>query len=185
MAKGGSKSASTTAPVNEDKRVAVQDGTGISGSNNTLTTNYDVISNDTDVVKAIAQLGTDAIQRTGEAVVQLNGRSQDAYTAAWDTTVRVGADLTDRLIDQIGRSQAGITDQFGLAANSWDRTVDSSTSLLSKVVDGVGKSLELSGRAIDSFQPTENKMQDTSLKLGMIVAAGVAATILLSRTGAK
>lgn len=136
---GGSKSESRsdTTTTNQDQRVAVQDGVGLSGSSGNT-----VNVNSTDAVKAIAQLGADTIAKTGEAVVQLNQTSTAANVTAWDKTVTTSAALVDKLID-------------------------ASTSL--------GTS------AIDKFQPAENKASDTSLKLGMIAAAGVAATLLLSR----
>lgn len=66
------------------------------------------------------------------------------------------------------------------AANltAWDKTVSTSAALVDKLIDA---STTLGTSAIDKFQPAENKAQDTSLKLGMIAAAGVAATLLLSK----
>lgn len=133
----GSKSNSSTDTKNIDQRVAVQDGVGLSGSNNNT-----INVNSSDAVKAIAQLGTEAIAKTGAAVVELNQASLDANVTAWDKTVTAGAALVDKLIDA---------------------------------------STTLGTSAIDKFQPAENKAQDTSLKLGMIAAAGVAATLLLSK----
>lgn len=133
---GGSSSSSTASTTNNtDNRLAVQDGVGVSGSSG-------VTINSTDAVKAIAQLGTDTIKNTGEAVVQLNQSSVAANAVAWDKTVTAGAALVDKLIDA---------------------------------------STTLGTTAIDKFQPAENKASDTSLKLGMIAAAGVAATIILGR----
>ncbi len=138
---GGSSSTSNTTTTNMDNRTAVQDGIGLSSSNGNS-----VSYNSTDAVKAIAQMGADAIARTGEAVVQLNQTSTAANITSWDKTVATSAALVDKLIE-------------------------SST-----------KSYAVAEKAIDRFQPAENKTNDTSLKLGMIAAAGVAATILLSKT---
>lgn len=134
-----SKSATSSASSDDDtdNRNAVQDGVALSGSSGNAVT-----YNSTDAVKAISLLGTEAIQRTGAAVVDLNKDSMQANAAAWDRTVTVGAGLVDKLID-------------------------ASTSLGSA--------------AITNYQPAENKAQDTSLKLGMIAAAGVAAMILLRK----
>ena len=134
---GGSRSSSSSSSNQEDNRNVVDSGTAISGSSGTFQINS------SDAVKAIAQMGTDTIAKTGEAVVQLNQSSMAANATAWDKTVTAGAALVDKLID----ASAGV-------ANT----------------------------AIDRYQPAENKAQDTSLKLGMIAAAGVAATLLLSRT---
>lgn len=142
LRKGGdSTSQSSSDTMNQDQRVAVQDGIGLSGSSGNV-----INMNSSDAVKAIAQLGTDAIAKSGEAIVQLNQSSQAANAAAWDATLTKGAALVDKLID-------------------------SSTSL--------------GTAAIDKFQPAENKAQDTSLKLGMIAAAVVAANILLTNMGGK
>lgn len=133
---GGSSSSTTT--ENQDNRVAVQDGLGVSSSNSNV-----VHYNSTDAVNAIAQLGAETIAKTGEAIVNLSKDTTAANVTAWDKTVQAGALLVDKLIDQ----------STGLAKT-----------------------------AIDKYQPAENKAQDTSLKLGMIAAAAVAATILLSKT---
>ena len=137
---GGGGSSSSTTTENHDNRVAVQDGLGVSSSNSNVVT-YN--ANSPDAVKAIAQMGADTIAKTGEAIVQLGKDATAANVTAWDSTVKAGAALVDKLIDQ----------STGLAKT-----------------------------AIDKYQPSENKVQDTSLKLGMIAAAGVAATILLSKT---
>ncbi len=135
--KSSSSSASNTTTNNTDNRTAVQDGLALAGSSGNV-----VNFNSSDAVKAIAQLGTEAIAKTGAAVVELNQSSIDANVTAWDKTVTAGAALVDKLIDA---------------------------------------STTLGTSAIDKFQPAENKAQDTSLKLGMIAAAGVAATLLLSK----
>ncbi len=141
LRKGGSSSSSETTTTNQDNRVAVQDGVGVSGSDGNI-----VEYNSTDAIQAIAQLGAEVIAQTGEAVVQLNKDTTAAQVTSWDATVAAGAHLVDKLID------------------------------------GATKSYTVAEKAIDSFQPAENKTQDTSLKLGMIAAAGIAATILLSKT---
>lgn len=138
LRKGGSNSESKTETQNQDNRVAVQDGVGVSSS-----TGNTVSYNDTDAVKAIAQMGAEAIAKTGAAVVELSQSTTAANSTSWDKTLQASAALVDKLID---------------------------------------RSTGLAQTAMDSYQPSENKTQDTSLKLGMIAAAGVAATILLSKT---
>lgn len=63
-------------------------------------------------------------------------------------------------------------------ATSWDNTVNAGAKLIDKLID---KSTTTAEAAINSFQPAENKSNDTSLKLGMIAAAGVAAVVILGR----
>lgn len=60
----------------------------------------------------------------------------------------------------------------------FDRTVSGSVALVDKLIDA---SSSLGQAAMTTFQPAENKAQDTSLKLGMIAAAAVAATLLLRK----
>lgn len=107
MGGGGSRSASSV--NNEDKRVAAQGGAGVSGDQNSV---YSV-SNDTDVVKAIAQLGTDAIQQTGAAIVNLNENNAKLQSEAWTQTLTTGEKLVSKLAD-------GLSGDFALANKSID-----------------------------------------------------------------
>lgn len=138
---GKSSSDSSTKSTNTDQRVAVQDGLGLSGSNNN-TLSY----NSSDAVKAIAQMGADTIAKTGEAVVQLNRDASAANVTAWDTTVKASAGLVDKLIDRsAGIAQAAIT----------------------------------------NYQPTQNKAKDSTQKIALYAAAGVAAAVLIARISSK
>lgn len=141
---GGSSSASRsdTTTNNTDNRMAVQDGAGLTNSSGNS-----VQVNSTDAVKAISNMGADALKTIGGSIVELNKDSVAANVTAWDTTVKTSADLVDKLIDN------------------------------------VSKGYDVANTAISSFQPSENKASDTSLKLGMIAAAAVAATILLGKMG--
>jgi hypothetical protein len=134
---GSSSSKSDTTTHNTDQRVAVQDGIGLSGSSGNT-----VNLNSTDAVKAIAQMGADAIRSTGEAVVQLNETSTQVNALTWDKTLNASAGLIDKLIDSA-------TASYGIAE-----------------------------KAIDQYQPSDNKAID-STKLAMLAAAGVAAVFLL------
>ena len=150
----GSKSNSATSTNQEDNRVTAG-AIGLSGSS-VGSLNY----NDPDVVKAIASMGADTIARTGAAVVQLSQAGMDSNVEAWDATVNAGARLVDRLID-------ASTEQIKAGHKSVEQIAE--------------KGFGISQAAISNFQPAENKASDTSLKLGMIAAAGVAATLLLSK----
>lgn len=85
-------------------------------------------------------------------------------------------------VDGIAKTGAAVVElnQASLDANvtAWDRTVTTGAALVDKLIDA---STTLGSAAITNFQPAENKASDTSLKLGMIAAAGVAATLLLSK----
>lgn len=137
MGGDGGDSTSKTETINTDNRTAVQDGVALAGSSNN-SVNY----NSTDAVKAVAQLGTDAIARTGAAVVELNQTSVAANATAWDKTVTQGAALVDKLIDA---------------------------------------STTLGSQAISSYQPADKTDSDNAVKLGMVAAAAIAATLLLRK----
>lgn len=102
------KGAETTTE-NEDRRVAVQDGVGVSGDSNT------VVYNSPDAVKAIAQAGADVIKSSGGAVVELARIGAEANTDAWNTTITEGAALVDKLIDKVGEGftlSQNVVDKF-------------------------------------------------------------------------
>lgn len=174
----GSKSSSTNSADTtifstvEDARVTA--GTvGLSqSSGNTLQVNS------SDAVQAMASMGAETIARAGEAVVQLNQSSQAANVTAWDTTVTRGAELVDRLIDATNKQNTS-------SRKTTEKLIDATTKQLEfgqKSADQIAeKGAALGQAAISSFQPTDNKAQDTSLKLGMIAAAAVAATLLLRK----
>lgn len=147
---GNSSSTSETKTTNIDKRVAVSDGVGLSGDSNSITYNSSSYSsnNDPDVVKALAQAGSDILKSSGAAVVDLNKNAMNANVNLYDKTLTAGVTLVDKLIDKVG-------DGFSLGE-----------------------------KAIDSFQPSENKQTD-ALKYGLIAAAVVAGAVLLKREEKK
>lgn len=95
---GGGDSSSTTGATttttNTDKRVAVQDGIGVTGDGNSVS------YNSTDAVKAIAGMGVDAIRETGGAVVDLYENAGERTSDMWNKTLMEGARLVDKLIDK-------------------------------------------------------------------------------------
>lgn len=115
---GRSTSSSDTTSTNTDQRVAVQDGIGLSGSSGNT-----VHMNDPDVVKAIAQLSTEAIASTGAAVVELNQASLDANVSSWDKTVTAGAALVDKLIDASTSLGTSAIDKFQPGENKERETI--------------------------------------------------------------
>lgn len=114
----------------------------------------------------------DGVGISGSSGNVTNVNSTDAVAAI----SKLGADT----ISNIGGAVVDLNkDSVQANAAAWDRTVTVGASLVDKLIDA---STSLGSSAITSFQPAENKANDTSLKLGMIAAAGVAATLLLSRT---
>ncbi len=111
----------------------------------------------TDGIKTIAGFGDDALRRMGESATSL-------YATAGSNAVRSFDLATQRSTD------------------AWTATVEKSTGLIDSLLKGASNTVnaarDISQQAITSFQPAENKAQDTSLKLGMIAAAGVAVLMI-------
>lgn len=148
--------------TNRDGRNAVQDGVGVSGDGNTVSSTsswsssysdrssrYFVDnSNSTDAVRAIASAGADVINRAGGAVVDLNKDSIAANSANFDAVVDLGASAIDRLIDA------------------------------SVETTRVGNAL--AGEAVSAFKPVEGANADV-VKYGLVAAAAVAAAVILNK----
>lgn len=127
---------------------------------------------------------TDARVSAGElGLSQSDGNSINVNdTDAVKAIASMGADTiarTGEAVVQLGT--------VGMDANlkAWDSTVQAGALLVDKLIDASTEQLKAGQQAtqsaISNFQPTENKQADTSLKLGMIAAAVVAATLLLSK----
>lgn len=137
------------------------------GGGGTSNSDASTTTNNTDQRNAVQ----DGIALSGSSGNNVSYNSTDAVKAI----AQMGADTIARTGEAVVQLNATST-----AANvtAWDATVKASAGLVDKLIDA---STSLGTAAIDKFQPAENKASDTSLKLGMIAAAGVAATILLGR----
>lgn len=101
----------------------------------------------------------------------LNVNSTDAVQAIASMGAETIAKTGEAVVQLSQSSQAA-----NLAA--WDLTVNRGADLVDKLIDA---STSIGTAAVTNFQPAENKAQDTGLKLGMIAAAAVAATVLLRK----
>ncbi|MDT7522034.1 hypothetical protein RAE21_06360 [Rhodoferax sp. TBRC 17198] len=135
-------------------------GGGSSSENKTETTNIDS--------RMAVQDGAGLSNSSGNTV---NVNSTDAV----QTVANMGADTLKNIGGAIVELNKTTT---ATQATSWDNTVNAGAKLIDKLID---KSTTTAEAAINSFQPAENKANDTSLKLGMIAAAGVAAVVILGR----
>lgn len=161
---GLSQSNGNTFNVNDPETALALLDASSDGSRAMLDRSSDVsramLGRSSDAIKAMANMGTDVVRRSGESVVDLTRAGMDSNFRAWDSTVSAGAALVDKLID-------ASTEQIKAGHRATEQIAE--------------KGFGISQAAISNFQPTENKAQDTSLKLGMIAAAGVAATLLLAK----
>lgn len=112
--------------------------------------------------------------------VGLSGSSNNSVSVNSSDAIKAIAAMG---ADTIAKSGAAVVElnQASLDANvtAWDKTVTAGAALVDKLIDA---SSGIANSAIDKYQPAENKAQETSLKLGMIAAAAVAATMLLNKT---
>lgn len=117
--------------------------------------------------------------RVTAGTVGLSGSNGNAINVNDTDAVKAIAGMGAETIAATGEAVVQLA-QSGMDNNlkAWDSTIQAGAGLVDKLIDA---STTLSSAAIQNFQPTENKAQDTSLKLGMIAAAGVAATLLLAK----
>lgn len=157
------------------------------------------------VINAIDPGAVQFAQRTAELNASLLGRVAEsgndsarllgsmALSTARGLGESAGADA--RSLGTFALSTAGnlggqVTDLYRTAgqntATSWAATIGASERLTNRLLDAAQNTTATAGgvarAAISSFQPSENKAQDTALKLGMIAAA-MAALFFLMRKG--
>ena len=145
---------------------------------------YSYASDDSNrSVTNVTNTGTDpGVVRLAELQAQFMGAAAGQQTDAVKTIAAMGA-------DGIRRMGESVTDLYGQAgsntAQAWSHTLDASQALMAKVLDQAGSTSSAAGRlaevAISSYQPAENKQADTSLRLGMLAAAAVAALVLVPK----
>lgn len=117
----------------------------------------------------------------GAGLSNSNGNSVEVNST---DAVKAIANMGAEVLKTVGGSVVDLNkDSVAANVTAWDTTVKTSAALVDKLIDNASKSYDVATTAISSFQPAENKANDTSLKLGMIAAAAVAATILLSKMG--
>lgn len=123
---GKSSTSNQSNPVtnNNDKRLAVSDGAGITGDGSSITQIDN--SNSSDAVIAMTNAGADIIKSSGGAVVELAKFQGEQNTDAWNTTLTTSAKLVDKLIDKASE---------GFALSS--KVVDSFQPTENKNVDAI------------------------------------------------
>lgn len=143
---------------------------GGGGGGGQTSSRNDTATNNTDQRVAVQ----DGIGLSGSSNNVVEYNSTDAVKAI----AQLGADT----IKATGEAVVQLN-QTSTAANvtTWDKTLTTSAALVDKLIDSASASYGIAEKAIDRYQPAENKAQDTSLKLGMIAAAGVAAVVLLGK----
>lgn len=148
---------------NVDRRAALQDAVFVGDGSSANVTMYsadaavlETLANAIpDSVKALMSGGATLLRDASAAIVDLNKDSIAANSKAWDQTLETGSAMVDRLIDSMAEG-------FGLAKAS------------------ITAGNTLAAKAVDSFQPTDNKAADVG-KYAVIAVAIVAAAVLWDR----
>ena len=117
---------------------------------------------------------------------QFNAELLGAVSGQQTDAVRALAGFGAEGLRTMGQS---VTDLYGRAgsntAQAWGATLNASEKLLGRVLDASDRTTDaaraVASTAIATYQPAENKAQDTALKLGVIVAAGVALVFLMRK----
>jgi len=190
--KGGSNTTqSNPTTTNTDRRLAVQDGLGVTGDGNDLSSRTTTTVNDYSqradaaVLSKMAAMQGDAVKALANAGVETAAMQGDAVKAL----ANAGADMVRRSQDAIVDLTATST-----AANraSWDSTVSHGAALIDKLIDQSTATLDaakdfartgnqLAETAVKAYMPTENKNSD-SLKWGLMAAAAMVAAVLMGKT---
>ena len=145
---------------------------------------YSYASDDSNrSVTNVTNSGTDpGLVRLAELQAEFMGAAAGQQSDAVKTIAQLGT-------EGIRRMGESVTDLYGQAgsntAQAWSHTLDASQALMARVLDQAGSTSSAAGRlaevAIGSYQPSENKQADTSLRLGMLAAAAVAALVLVPK----
>ncbi len=111
-----------------------------------------------------------------ESGVAISGSSGSINVNSPDA-VKAVAQLGTDTIKTIGGAVVDLN-QASIDANlsAWDKTVTAGAALVDKLID---KSTSVADKAIASYQPNENRREETLQTLGIAAAAAVAAYVLL------
>lgn len=151
MGSSSTKNESNPSTTNIDKRLAVQNGNGVSGDNSSIVDN----SNSDEAIKYIAQQGSDTVQALADAGAKIIKNSGGA------------------VIELAKFQGANNTESFNTLVTQGGRLID-------KLLDKASESYGLANRVVDSFTPTDSKNADNTKYL-YIAGAIVAGAVLLQK----
>lgn len=152
---GGSESSSTQATTNIDRRLAVQDGIGISGDSNALSLTTYTTTNvlDGGAIKAAFDFSkatsTDAL-RTTENTFSRALDSIDASNATLGQGYELLLGAADKLFDRgeslIGQTQQAVADAYVRAQDTAKGTIDNRTIIVLAVAGAAAAIIATRGR---------------------------------------
>lgn len=140
---GGGDSESTQATNITDKRVAVQDGIGVSGDRNALT--FQTVNNITD--GGMVSRGLDTVDRTNKRAFDSIDLSTATLAGGYDKLLDTAANLWDRQEAIIGQSTQQVSEAWRSANTDGKGTIDNKTMIvLALAAAGVAGAVALSKR---------------------------------------
>lgn len=128
---GGSSSSSAQTTNNQDNRTAVQDGIGLSASNNNaigITTNNTTTVNtlDAGAIKSAFDFSGDTVERALDTVDMSNATLGDGFDALLSAAER----LFDKGDGLIGQTQKAVADAYAQAKTDTAGTIDNRTIIV-------------------------------------------------------
>lgn len=117
---GKSSSSSASNTYNTDKRVAVQDGVGVSGDGNAVS----IVTNVTD--GGIVSRGLDTVDKAINAVSLSNATNAEGF----ESLLKTAESLWDRGESLIGQTQQAVADAYSRAKNDEAGTIDNRTIIV-------------------------------------------------------
>lgn len=129
----------------------------------------------------VSNTGTDAAR-----IVDLNNGLLHAVNSSNGDTVRL---LTAMGTDGIRTQAQAATNLFATgsaeASKAWGHTIDQASTVIDKLLQSASSTITgaqtVARDAISSYQPTDNKTADTTMKYALLAIAGVAAILILKK----
>jgi hypothetical protein len=132
---GDSSSSSSNTTNNYDKRVAVQDGFGLSGDANvvemTTTTTNNIL--DGGAIENAFDFSTNTVERALDSIDSSNATLGDGYGAL----IEAADNLFNRGENLIGQTQKAVADAYGQAQADKNGTIDNRTIIVLAAVGAV------------------------------------------------
>lgn len=134
---GDSSSSSSNTTNNYDKRVAVQDGFGLSGDANSVsmstTNNLTTITSDAGVIKNAFDFSGETVARAFDSIDSNNATLGEGYGAL----IEAADNIFNRGQNLIGQTQKAVADAYGQAQNDKGGTIDNRTIIVLAAVGAV------------------------------------------------
>lgn len=116
LRKGGNTDDESQHTTNTDERAALDNSAQFKNSNGNSvfisSSDAGTAAANADAVKAMVAAGDDTIGKVGGAIVDLNRDTVAAQTKSFDSLVRAGAGLVDKLIDTNAATTSGVVAAF-------------------------------------------------------------------------